>query len=249
MKQVFFYSTALKRRHFFLYVIHSFSFVCTQCACLNIALDLWRTSWNRCGFSLLQLQNNLQWNSVHISAAFSLISPNMPSYSRTIDIKSNLSFTCTDLKYIISWWSRKACQCIWVSSFLHTKIIVHFDRIFTHRTVLPSVALLRVSKNTICSSECAEQWEITELQCRQMHIVDGHEVSEREEKGGQGVTGDSRRRSWVIPCMTAFSLEELSHAHTRTNTLHIGWCAGGCLVGKGFWFHGLLGGGIQAPLF
>jgi len=32
-----------------------------------------------------------------------------------------------------------------------------------------------------------------------MHIVDGHEVSEREEKGGQGVTGDSRRRSWVIP--------------------------------------------------
>ena len=41
---------------------------------------------------------------------------------------------------------------------------------------------------------------------------------QEEEKGGQGATGDIRRRSWVIPCMTALSLEEPCHTHTHTHT-------------------------------
>lgn len=80
-------------------------------------------------------------------------------------------------------------------------------------------------------------WDIT--------YMDVKCLGEQGENGGQGGTGDSRRRSWVIPCMTALSPAE--HCHTHTHTLRDDWCAGGSLVGKGFWFHGLLGGGIQPP--
>lgn len=52
-------------------------------------------------------------------------------------------------------------------------------------------------------------WDIT--------YMDVKCLGEQGENGGQGGTGDSRRRSWVIPCMTALSPAEHCHTHTHTH--------------------------------